>query len=115
MAISSQREIEELQRCLIRWFGEHARDLPWRRSRDAYRVWVSEVMLQQTQVATGIPYFERFLAAFPTVRELAAAPEEQVLRLWEGLGYYRRARQLQAAAQPAAEEVAVTESREQVA
>ena len=99
MASPSKREIEELQRCLIRWFREHARDLPWRRSRDAYRVWISEVMLQQTQVATVIPYFEKFLAAFPTVRELAAAPEEQVLRLWEGLGYYRRARQLLAAAQ----------------
>lgn len=88
----------ELQRQLIDWFRVHARDLPWRKTRDAYRVWISEVMLQQTQVATVIPYYERFLQAFPTVSELAAAPEELVLRLWEGLGYYRRARQLQAAA-----------------
>jgi A/G-specific adenine glycosylase len=81
------------------WYRRHARDLPWRNSRDPYRVWVSEIMLQQTQVATVIPYFERFVAAFPTVAELAAASEDQVLRLWEGLGYYRRARQLHQAAQ----------------
>jgi len=87
-----------LRRAAIGWFRDHARDLPWRRSRDPYRVWLSEVMLQQTQVATVIGYFERFLVAFPTVGELAAADEQQVLRLWEGLGYYRRARQLHAAA-----------------
>ncbi len=83
---------------LLPWFGRHQRKLPWRQSRDAYRVWVSEIMLQQTQVATVIPYFERFLAAFPSVRDLAAADEHEVLRLWEGLGYYRRARQMHAAA-----------------
>lgn len=88
----------KLRRAALGWFREHARDLPWRRSRDPYRVWLSEVMLQQTQVATVVGYFERFIAAFPTVRELAAADEAQVLRLWEGLGYYRRARQLHAAA-----------------
>jgi A/G-specific adenine glycosylase len=76
------------------WFRRHRRDLPWRRDRDPYRIWVSEVMLQQTQVATVIPYFERFLQAFPTVAALAAAEEQEVLRLWEGLGYYRRARDL---------------------
>ncbi|MEX2171939.1 MAG: A/G-specific adenine glycosylase [Pirellulales bacterium] len=86
------------RRRLLAWFEKHARDLPWRRSRDPYRVWVSEVMLQQTQVATVGPYFERFIAAFPTVEALAAADEQQVLRLWEGLGYYRRARGLHAAA-----------------
>ena len=83
---------------LLAWFRKSRRDLPWRRTRDAYRVWVSEIMLQQTQVAAVVPYFQRFLAAFPTLTDLAAAEEAQVLRLWEGLGYYRRARQLHAAA-----------------
>lgn len=86
------------QRRLLSWYGKHARDLPWRRTRDPYRVWVSEVMLQQTTVAAVKPFFERFLAAFPAVEDLAAADEQQVLRLWEGLGYYRRARGLHAAA-----------------
>jgi A/G-specific adenine glycosylase len=80
------------------WFRRHARDLPWRRTRDPYAVWVSEIMLQQTQVATVVPYFQRFMRRFPTVRSLARADEEDVLRLWEGLGYYRRARQLHHAA-----------------
>jgi A/G-specific adenine glycosylase len=84
---------------LLAWFEGHARDLPWRQTSDLYAIWISEIMLQQTQVATVIPYYERFLAAFPDVKALAAAPEQQVLRLWEGLGYYRRARQLHAAAQ----------------
>ena len=79
---------------LLAWFEQHRRDLPWRRDRDAYRIWVSEVMLQQTQVATVVPYFERFLARFPTLADLARAEEQEVLRLWEGLGYYRRARDL---------------------
>ena len=87
-----------LQRRLLAWFDEAARDLPWRRTRDPYAIWVSEVMLQQTQVATVIGYFERFLGAFPTVHALAAADEQAVLRLWEGLGYYRRGRALHAAA-----------------
>jgi A/G-specific adenine glycosylase len=81
-------------RRLRAWFDRHRRDLPWRHDRDPYRIWVSEVMLQQTQVATVVPYFERFVAAFPTAAELAAADEQDVLRLWEGLGYYRRARDL---------------------
>ncbi len=83
-----------LPRRLLRWFAAHRRDLPWRRDRDPYRIWVSEVMLQQTQATTVVPYFERFLQAFPTLADLAAADEQQVLRLWEGLGYYRRARDL---------------------
>jgi A/G-specific adenine glycosylase len=83
---------------LLNWFTRHQRPLPWRISRDAYRIWVSEVMLQQTTVAAVIPYYERFLAAFPTVEALAAADEQRVLKLWEGLGYYRRARHLHAAA-----------------
>jgi A/G-specific adenine glycosylase len=84
---------------LLRWFQRHRRDLPWRHSRDPYAIWVSEVMLQQTQVVTVVPFFERFLAALPTVRSLAAANEGEVLKLWEGLGYYRRARDLHRAAQ----------------
>lgn len=84
---------------LLAWFRTHRRDLPWRHSRDPYRIWISEVMLQQTQVATVIPYFERFLARFPTLADLARADEQEVLRLWEGLGYYRRARNLLRAAQ----------------
>jgi A/G-specific adenine glycosylase len=87
------------RRRLGTWFDRHAKDLPWRRRSDAYAIWLSEVMLQQTQVATVCDYFTRFLAAFPTVHDLARADEEQVLRLWEGLGYYRRARQLHRAAQ----------------
>lgn len=88
-----------LARRLLTWFARHRRDLPWRRTRDPYRVWVSEIMLQQTQVATVVPYFERFVAAFPTVDALARAEEHEVLRHWEGLGYYRRARQMHRTAQ----------------
>ena len=83
---------------LLAWYGAVARDLPWRRTRDPYAIWVSEIMLQQTQVATVIPYFERWMARFPDVAALAAAPEDVVLKHWEGLGYYSRARHLQAAA-----------------
>ncbi len=83
---------------LLAWFALHARDLPWRRERTPYRVWVAEVMLQQTRVETAIPYYERFLFHFPTVQTLANAPLEEVLRVWEGLGYYARARNLHAAA-----------------
>ncbi len=83
---------------LLRWYGRHRRVLPWRQDPSPYRVWVSEVMLQQTQVQTVIPYFERFMATFPTVHHLACASQQQVLKLWQGLGYYRRARQLHQAA-----------------
>ena len=84
---------------LSAWQATHGRhDLPWQRTRDPYRIWLSEIMLQQTQVATVIPYYERFLAAFPDVRALAAAPEDRVLEHWSGLGYYRRAHHLHAAA-----------------
>jgi len=83
---------------LIPWFRGRARDLPWRRTRDPYAIWVSEIMLQQTQVRTVIPYWERWMRALPDVRALARAPEERVLKLWEGLGYYSRARNLQRAA-----------------
>ena len=88
-----------LARRLTAWFKQAARDLPWRRTSDLYSIWVSEIMLQQTQVQTVIPYYNRFLATFPGVADLAAADEQHVLRLWEGLGYYRRARQMHAAAQ----------------
>lgn len=91
-------ESRVIRRSLLRWFEEHQRVLPWRLDRDPYRIWVSEIMLQQTQVATVVPFFERFLAAFPTLADLAAADEQQVLRLWEGLGYYRRARHMHRAA-----------------
>ncbi len=88
---------------LWRWYEATARDLPWRRSRDAYAIWVSEVMLQQTQVITVIPYYERWIARFPDVASLAAADEAEVLLLWEGLGYYRRARNLLRAAREVVE------------
>jgi len=81
-------------RRLLAWFRRHRRPLPWRASRDPYPIWVSEVMLQQTQVATVIPYFKRFMQSFPTLPVLARATEQEVLRHWEGLGYYRRARDL---------------------
>jgi A/G-specific adenine glycosylase len=92
------REITEFRKGLLNWFSQFQRDLPWRRSKDPYRIWLSEIMLQQTRVAAVIPYFERFLERFPDVQTLAEAPEEEVLRLWSGLGYYSRARNLQAAA-----------------
>ena len=97
-ACFSAGERKRLRGRLLDWFASHRRDLPWRRTRDAYYVWLSEIMLQQTQVATVVPYFNRFVAAFPTIKALAAADECEVLRLWEGLGYYRRARQLHRAA-----------------
>jgi A/G-specific adenine glycosylase len=84
---------------LLDWYDRHAAALPWRDSRDPYRVWLSEIMLQQTQVETVIPYYLRFLSAYPTVADLAAAPLDDVLKLWEGLGYYNRARNLHRAAQ----------------
>lgn len=92
-----------VRRRLLAWFADHARDLPWRKTDDRYRVWLSEIMLQQTQVATVIPYYQRFLERFPSVQELAAADEATVMQLWEGLGYYRRARQLHAAAKQVVE------------
>ena len=83
---------------LLAWYEKNARDLPWRHTSDPYRVWISEIMLQQTRVEAVKPYYARFLSAFPTVADLAAAPEDQLLKLWEGLGYYSRARNLQKAA-----------------
>jgi A/G-specific adenine glycosylase len=89
-----EADVGPAARALARWFQSARRDLPWRRDRDPYRVWLSEVMLQQTQVATVIPYYEKFLARFPTVEALARADEADVFALWAGLGYYSRARNL---------------------
>jgi A/G-specific adenine glycosylase len=91
--------LHALRAGLLDWYDRHRRDLPWRRTRDPYAIWLSEVMLQQTQVSTVIPYWERFLARFPTVEALARAPLEEVLTGWKGLGYYTRARNLHRAAQ----------------
>jgi A/G-specific adenine glycosylase len=90
--------LSRFRRKLLAWFAEFQRDLPWRRTKDPYRIWLSEIMLQQTRVAAVISYYERFLERFPDVKALAQAPEEEVLRLWAGLGYYSRARNLQKAA-----------------
>ncbi len=90
----SRDVLTKLRRSLRSWYRRRARDLPWRRTGDAYRIWISEIMLQQTTVAAVVPYFERFLDRFPDIRELAAADEADVLRLWEGLGYYSRARNI---------------------
>jgi A/G-specific adenine glycosylase len=83
---------------LLKWFRTHQRDLPWRSSRDPYRIWVAEVMLQQTRIAAVMPYYQRFLDRFPNFESLAQAPQTEVLKLWSGLGYYSRARNLHAAA-----------------
>lgn len=95
----------EFSKSLIRWYLQNKRDLPWRKTSDAYHIWLSEIMLQQTRVAQGLPYFLKFIAAFPTVFDLAAAPEEQVLKLWQGLGYYSRARNLHGTAKYIAQEL----------
>ena len=84
---------------VLKWYDQHGRTLPWRESKDPYQIWISEIMLQQTTVAAVVPYFERFVERFPTVRTLADAQQDQVLRMWEGLGYYSRARNLHKAAQ----------------
>ena len=91
-------EKKEFSRRLRAWFRRHGRDLPWRRTRDPYAILVSEMMLQQTTVAAVVPYFERWMQRFPSVQALAAAEESEILALWQGLGYYRRARNLHAAA-----------------
>jgi A/G-specific adenine glycosylase len=88
----------DLSQILLDWYRQNHRDLPWRRTNDPYAIWLSEVILQQTRVEQGMPYWFRFLEAFPTVNDLANADEQEVLRLWQGLGYYSRARNLQAAA-----------------
>ena len=95
-----EEKIEAFRQTLLDWYDREGRaDLPWRRDKEPYHVWVSEIMLQQTQVQTVIPYFERFMATFPTIADLAAAPEQLLLKTWEGLGYYSRVRNMQKAAQ----------------
>lgn len=94
----------DMQLRLLDWFDRHRRDLPWRRTKDPYAIWLSEIMCQQTQVATAVPYWERFLARFPDVGALAAAPLDDVLALWSGLGYYARARNLHLAAKAVVEQ-----------
>lgn len=91
-------KLAEFRRRLLRWYRANRRDLPWRRNRDPYRIWLAEVMLQQTRIAAVLPYYQRFLRRFPTVRSLARARQEEVLRQWAGLGYYSRARNLHRAA-----------------
>jgi A/G-specific adenine glycosylase len=99
MSGGQARRTRAVQVKLLAWYARHRRDLPWRRTRDPYAIWLSEVMLQQTRVDTVIPYYERFLATYPSVHALAEAPLDNVLGLWSGLGYYRRARMLHAGAE----------------
>ena len=94
----TDEETKEFQDQFIQWYEQEKRNLPWRYNRDPYRIWISEIMLQQTRVDTVIDYFYRFMEWFPTIEELATAPEEKLLKAWEGLGYYSRARNIQAAA-----------------
>ena len=95
-----EEKIEAFRQTLLDWYDREGRaDLPWRRDKEPYHVWVSEIMLQQTQVQTVIPYFERFMKNFPTITDLAMAPEQRLLKTWEGLGYYSRVRNMQKAAQ----------------
>ena len=96
--------LEQLPIPLLLWYREHARVLPWRQDPTPYRVWVSEIMLQQTRVAAVLDYYRRFLQAAPTVQDLAALPEDALMKLWQGLGYYSRARNLQKAARQIVED-----------
>ena len=100
----TDQQIQAFQTTLLAWYDQEKRDLPWRRDHDPYHVWVSEIMLQQTQVQTVIPYYNRFMVQFPTVADLATAPEAKLMKAWEGLGYYSRARNLQRAARQIVDE-----------
>src|SRR5579875_1304977 len=95
---NQDRKFNRLVAALLDWFAAHARDLPWRHTRDPYAIWVSEIMLQQTQVRTVLPYWERWMRELPTIESAARAGSNQIHKLWEGLGYYARARNLQRAA-----------------
>lgn len=112
--MDQQQRLNSLSAPLLAWYDIHRRRLPWRDEVSAYRTWVSEIMLQQTRVAAVIPYFQRFMAAFPTVEALAEANPEQLMKLWEGLGYYSRARNLQKAAKIIAEKGAFPQTYEEV-
>ena len=94
----ARKNLSAIRRKLLRWYDKHRRDLPWRRTRDPYAIWIAETMLQQTQVATVTPYYERFLRELPTLHALHRAPLRRVLALWSGLGYYRRAENLKKSA-----------------
>lgn len=94
-----EEKIADFQTVILNWYDEQKIELPWRRNQNPYYIWISEVMLQQTRVETVIPYFETFIREFPTIKDLAQAPEEKVLKMWEGLGYYSRARNLKTAAE----------------
>ena len=100
----SEEKIASFQEKLLAWYDKEKRDLPWRHSNNPYHIWVSEIMLQQTRVDTVIPYYYRFLETFPTIESLANAQEEELLKVWEGLGYYSRVRNMQKAAQQIMEE-----------
>ena len=108
------RQLKNLPGVLLPWYDTHRRDLPWRDEVSPYRTWVSEIMLQQTRVASVIPYFQRFMTAFPTVDALAQADTAQLMKLWEGLGYYSRARNLQRAAQIVAQQGRFPDTYEEV-
>jgi len=110
------RALASFRKSLLAWFHQFQRDLPWRKTKDPYRIWLSEIMLQQTRVAAVIPYYERFLERFPNLQALTSAPEEEVLRFWSGLGYYSRARNLQKAARQIVAEFGGTfpRTREQI-
>ncbi|MEI2419933.1 A/G-specific adenine glycosylase, partial [Arthrospira platensis SPKY2] len=84
----------DFSKTLITWYNDNRRDLPWRQTKDPYKIWLSEIILQQTRVAQGLPYYEAFIKQFPRISDLATADEEAVLHLWQGLGYYSRARNL---------------------
>lgn len=99
LKMSSEAELRNIVKPLVNWYRENKRDLPWRHNSDAYRVWISEIMLQQTRVEAVKGYYDRFLKALPTVKDLAEAEEDKLLKLWEGLGYYNRVRNMQKAAQ----------------
>ncbi len=111
---NSLQQLKKLPGVLLPWYDEHRRSLPWRDGVSPYRTWVSEIMLQQTRVAAVIPYFQRFMEAFPTVEALAAADREHLMKLWEGLGYYSRARNLQKAAQIVAQRGSFPDTYEEV-
>lgn len=116
MSYLAQFPIKQFQEKLLYWFERNMRDLPWRKDRDPYKIWVSEVMLQQTKVDTVIPYFERFIQKYPTLQSLAEASVDEVLKDWEGLGYYSRARNLHSAVREVQEKYAgkVPDTREEL-
>ena len=93
------KKVNKMQKELIKWYQQNKRDFPWRKDQDPYHIWISEIMLQQTTTETVIPYYERFLEKFSTIEALASASLEEVYKMWEGLGYYRRAKHLHESAQ----------------